>query len=144
MGMLFVFSTLAYLVQGARGSLPSGTFEGRCIARIIELRDRWLVPASVNVSGLNVIQYFRGYVAVEGGTDVLGVLLERGADVVYRYALVEARPNLEGSEYELNMPAYVLYTRREGEHIPVHYVITVYGGEIVQAHAYDALEDLAR
>lgn len=142
LGALFALSTLAYLVQGMWGSLPSGTFEGTGVAKVLELYDRWLVPASVNVSDLSVVQYLQGYVVVEGNADVLEKLLERKVDVIYRYALVEAHLNLNNSEYDLNVPAYVFYTRRVGDLIPVYYLITTYGGQVAQAYVYDTLADL--
>ncbi len=141
-GILFALSTLAYVVRGMQTTLPSGTFEGVGLADVIELYDRWLVPASVNVSDLNVVQYLQGYVVVEGNADVANILRGRGADVIYRQALVEAHLNINGREYDLNLPAYVFYTRQIGDLIPVYYVITTYGGGVAQSYVYDTLSDL--
>jgi len=141
-GLLFVFSTLAYLARGAPRVLPTGTFQGVATATIIKLYDRWLVPAGVNVDDLNVTGSFQGYVVVSGGENVLKTLLERNAPNIMRSALVRAHMNLNGEGFDLNLPAYVYYTRHVGDLIPIVYYISIYNGRVERAVAFDTMQDL--
>ncbi len=138
-GLLFALSTLAYMARGIPRTIPDGQFSGETVGVVRSLGDTYLVPVGTNTQGLDVSGTFGGYYVIQGDENVLATLIERNAPVIYRSATVEANVTLGDISMDMNLPAYVLYTRKPGDLIPISYFISVYGGRVERAVVFDTI-----